>query len=323
VAPIETGLSLIFDALSNRTRRQIILILSRNESSGFVQIMKKSGLDPECDTGSFSYHLSKLRAWGLIERTGGGYSLTLFGKKAAGILEGDVSNTQPLYRKGGHGVEITEMDEEEFSELTEAIFERMDDSKRKDREELGKALSVASDYSQWVEGWKKNRKHLVYGTMDPTPERVGRPDAYISRALSVVAKKNGRIVGALFSTEYPAKKVPVSLVGNPNTQGWGIHLHNTDRRTNAEKLLSGDVGGTLGRWDSEPSWIDPEENYWEIWEALANHAIRLFKERGAKFVQVEKRFSTESELRDFEASMNRLGLIASLKDHRIIMGTTL
>ena len=325
MAPIETGLSLIFDALSNRTRRQIILALGRREGAGFVQIMKEAGLDPASDTGHFSYHLSRLREWGLLERTRDGYCLTRLGRRAAGLLEEEANpGLQPSsMRGGGHDMEIVEMGEKELSELAEAVFGRMDEKERKHKEEVGKALGIAKDFSQWVDGWKKNRKHWIFGTVDPTPDRVGIPDAWVSRALSLVAKRNGKIIGALFPTEYPAKKLPASLGANPSTKGWGIIFEHTDRPTHAEKLLSGDVGGVLGREGSDPSWIDPDEDYEVVWEALAKHAIQRFRERGAKFVQIEKRFSTESEVGGFEAMMNRLGLVTSLKDHRVIMGTAL
>ena len=91
-----------------------------------------------------------------------------------------------------------------------------------------------------------------------------------------------------------------------------------DRPTQIEKLLSGDVAGAIG-----DIWVDPGEDYEIVQEALVDRILKVFKDRGAKIVEIERRFSTQREVERFESNMNRLGLKASLKEQRILMTATI
>ena len=91
----------------------------------------------------------------------------------------------------------------------------------------------------------------------------------------------------------------------------------SDRPTKTEKLLSGDVAGMIDR-----IWVDPDEDHDTVQEVLVKHILTLLKKRNARFVEIERRFSTKRELEWFETSMNRLGMKTTLKDERIMMRTT-
>jgi len=308
---METGLSLLFDALSSATRRQIISALGRRRRAGFVQLMRDAGFDPASETGSFTYHLFKLGEWGIVRRTPQGYVLTEFGDRAHELLA-SFSGSIRLSSTRGQGEEdmdIVKMGEEQLSQLAQAVFERTDEGTKKLRQETRTALGIKDESAQKGR-WEKGHRQVVWGTLNPTPDMAGRPDAYASRALSMVARKNGKVVGSIFALEYPARRLPL--------WGWGIMFERADRPTQIEKLLSGDVAGAIG-----DIWVDPREDYEIVQEALVERILKMFKERGAKLVEIERRFPTQREVERFESNMNRLGLKARLKEQRIIMTATL
>ncbi len=67
---------LVFEALSHKTRREIIRLLGDRGEASYSEMLKKLNLD----SGVLNYHLSKLE--GLVEKKSGNYGLTEVGYKA-------------------------------------------------------------------------------------------------------------------------------------------------------------------------------------------------------------------------------------------------
>ncbi len=84
---IGSEIDVIFDALSHKTRREIIRILGSRGAASYSDLLRELKLE----TGVLNYHLSKLE--GLVEKVAGGsYRLTSTGYKAYKVL---------LYAEGG------------------------------------------------------------------------------------------------------------------------------------------------------------------------------------------------------------------------------
>ncbi len=305
---MEAGLELMFDVLSNGTRRHIISTMSPGREAGFTQIMRGIGLDPTSQTGSFSYHLSKLLESGIIRRTRQGYSLTELGKKASELLvalDRSEGGGSPVEGDLGNGLEITPMGEVELMEVAQGIFSREDRKSRKRHQKTRQALGT-KDVSEHMEKWAQKHRHWVFGILNPTPDRVDRPDAWASRSISLVAKKQGRVAGCILASQQPAKKLP--------GLGWGRHLQHADRATQIERLLSRSTAGVI-----DMIWVDPDQDYDFVREALVSRILAEFKDRDSIFVEIERGFESSRESQQFESGMNMLGFRTTLRQHRIFM----
>ena len=71
--------------IANPIRRAIIRSLEDAPLS-FTEVMRASGLDPNSDTGPFSYHLSVLLDSRIVAKADNKYQLTSFGNTTANII---------------------------------------------------------------------------------------------------------------------------------------------------------------------------------------------------------------------------------------------
>jgi len=80
------AISRILQTISNPIRSYLILSLKGN-SMVFSDLIRACGLNPNYDTGNFSYHLSVLLDSNIIIRKGNEYQLTNFGNNIADIID--------------------------------------------------------------------------------------------------------------------------------------------------------------------------------------------------------------------------------------------
>jgi len=71
---------------SNPIRKSTILSL-KGTSMTFSDVMRACGLNPNCDTGPFFYHLSVLSDSGIVEKKGNDYQLTGLGRTIATLID--------------------------------------------------------------------------------------------------------------------------------------------------------------------------------------------------------------------------------------------
>lgn len=71
--------------IANPIRRSIIKSIEGGPIS-FTEVMRASGLDPNFDTGPFTYHLSVLLDSQIVEKADNKYQLTSFGNTTANII---------------------------------------------------------------------------------------------------------------------------------------------------------------------------------------------------------------------------------------------
>lgn len=84
--PVETVE--ILQTIGNPIRKSVITALaSSHKYLRFSELMKASGLNPNFDTGQFTYHLSELVKRGMIIKDEDHYGLTQFGYKLSKILD--------------------------------------------------------------------------------------------------------------------------------------------------------------------------------------------------------------------------------------------
>lgn len=79
----------IFSILASNTRVRILKILSKEQPLSFTLLMKKLGLDPKKDAGTFSYHINNLLSLGLITKSREykrGYQLSDLGYEMARFI---------------------------------------------------------------------------------------------------------------------------------------------------------------------------------------------------------------------------------------------
>ena len=79
----------IFSILASNTRVRILKILSKEQPLSFTLLMKKLGLDPKKDAGTFSYHINNLLSLGLITKSREykrGYQLSDLGYEMAHFI---------------------------------------------------------------------------------------------------------------------------------------------------------------------------------------------------------------------------------------------
>ena len=72
--------------ISNPIRKSMILSL-KGTSMTFSDVMRACGLNPNYDTGPFSYHLSVLSDSGIVEKKGNDYQLTGLGRTIATFVD--------------------------------------------------------------------------------------------------------------------------------------------------------------------------------------------------------------------------------------------
>lgn len=72
--------------IANPVRKTIILALE-GASMSFTEVMRASGLDPNFDTGPFTYHLSALLDSRIVEKVDNKYRLTNFGNTIATLMK--------------------------------------------------------------------------------------------------------------------------------------------------------------------------------------------------------------------------------------------
>jgi len=82
--PIDASVQMLH-LIANPIRKSIIQSLE-GTSMFFAEVMRASGLDPNFDTGPFSYHLSVLLDSRIVEKVDNMYQLTGFGNTIANIV---------------------------------------------------------------------------------------------------------------------------------------------------------------------------------------------------------------------------------------------
>jgi len=79
------NLDYVFQALSNKVRREIIIVLGNEGPLTYSELMSKVGVE---DSGTFGFHMRKMRR--LLEKTSSGkYTLSELGKFAYNLLKGE------------------------------------------------------------------------------------------------------------------------------------------------------------------------------------------------------------------------------------------
>ncbi|NHV45488.1 MAG: helix-turn-helix domain-containing protein [Candidatus Verstraetearchaeota archaeon] len=84
----ENPLESILSSLSNKTRIEILKLISREGPLSFTEIMEKLQMDPKIHAGKFGYHLKMLNESGLIasDETSGKYYLTSLGQEVSNFV---------------------------------------------------------------------------------------------------------------------------------------------------------------------------------------------------------------------------------------------
>ena len=141
----------ILQTLGNPVRKSVVSALATAARAlRFTELMKASGLNPNFDTGQFTYHLSELMNRGIVLKEQEKYRLTKFGFKLARILSMVERECSFLLKESPEGGDRRMEDGFQVRRYIDKDFEQM-----------AKLIKEMYDY-YWKELWKDGEMSLEH-----------------------------------------------------------------------------------------------------------------------------------------------------------------